>query len=290
MRLQMRRPILSATVAVPMALALLLASIQSAAADQHEEWELHVNSYPGPLAGSCGALWEVRGWSFPTHAEVVVGRIDGGAFRELARVEASANGFILFDLADPFPVDCAADLMFTFVARVADGSDFLAEDGAPREVRQTVEVGPVPPARMEVSDPTGTCHQVVVTGEGFPSDVTILLLMGDADPFAHNFAEFGRVVSDSDGGFRFETDYFEHVQCQPGDQIGIYSLVGDPKEDGSLPFPRISAVFEAGGLAPSDSGNAGIRGASSAPATWLPVSALVLLLLTARMLTRRVSR
>lgn len=273
-------------LAIGLLLSLTLLAPITAHADEHTDWELHVNPYPGPLGGSCGAPLEARGWSFPAETTVAVGLIDDGdSFRELARIITTPNGFLLFDLPDPYPLSCAPGTKLTFAARVLTPDGFLGDASGPHQAISILETRPVPPAYLIVSaDPPGDCDAIVVSGYGFPPGEQVMFMVGGADPFAHDFAEFARATTDASGAFSITTDYFRLFRCLDGDQIGIYAFVWDPPKDIDPTFPRISVIYTVGAPDPASAGNAGLFHQST------PSRRLQLLLLAATILLVTVGR
>lgn len=258
----------------------------AARADNHDDWELHVNSYPGPLGGACGAPLEARGWLFPPDTEVAVGLISGvGLFTELARIVTTQNGFLRFDLPDPYPPDCEPGAILTFAARVATPESFLSGPSGPYQAISIIETRPIPPAHLVVSAAQpGSCISITVSGVGFPPERQIMLMFGDAHPFAHDFAEFARATTDESGDFDVTTDYFRLSPCLDGDQIGIYAFLWNPPKGFDPTFPKITAIYTVGAPNPASTGNAAL----SHDAT--PSRRLQLLLLAATIMLVTVGR
>jgi hypothetical protein len=270
---------------------LLSMTPSSAAADEHGEWEFHVSSYPGPLAGACGARLEARAWSLPPESEAAVGLVEDGSFSEFTRVATTDSGFFLFDLIDPYPDACAPGTVLTFAVRIVAGQGFLGDATGAFEVISEIEMRAPPLAVLTVAAGTpGTCEQVTISGRGFPPDVGVLLFIGDPTPIAHDFAPITFVTSDSAGAFAVTTDYFSVGLCEAGREVGIYGWLDGP-DDAARDFGRVSAVFTVGPPTPGLTGN-------SAPGTThtssrLPLAFLLgatFALALARTLTGRVSR
>ncbi len=253
-------PTLRVLLVTAFALAALTTSIQVAHADEHDEWELHVNPYPDRLGGSCGATLEASGWLFPPETEVAVGLIsDDGSFTELARIVTTQNGFLLFDLPSPYPPDCVLGTVLTFAARVPTAAGFLRDASGPYQAISTLETRPEPSAYLLVSaDPPDACTSVTVSGYGFPPEATIMLMVGGADPFAHEFAEFARATTDENGWFTLTSDYFRFFRCLNGDQIGINASLWSPPKGFDPTFPGASAIYTVGTPDPATAGNAGL--------------------------------
>lgn len=225
----------------------------AARADNHEEWELHVNPYPGPLGGACDAPLEARGWLFPPGVEVVVGLVsDDDSFSELARITTTQNGFLLFDLADPYPPDCEPGTILTFAARVATPEGFLSGPSGPYQAISILETRPVPTAHLVVSAAQlSPCISISVSGVGFPPERQIVLMFGDAHPFAHDFAEFARATTDESGDFEVTTDYFRLSPCLDGDRFAIFAIVWDSPKGFDPNFPKITAIYTVGAPNPA---------------------------------------
>jgi hypothetical protein len=267
------------------ALTLLLAPLP-ASADTPEDWEFHVSSYPGPLQGACGATLEARGWSFPARLEVAVGLLHGDDFVELSRVTTTDNGFFVFDLHDPYPADCAPGNVLLFAARVIDDGGFLGDETGPFEVIVPLELHAPSPARLAITpSAVGHCEALSIVGTGFPPEADLLLLYGEATPFAHEFAEFARATTAPDGSFEVITDFFV-PGCEPGRRLALFAfVVTGPKGTPDPAFPRASAIFTVGAPDPASAGNAALAASrtSRGVAIFLTLSTVLLLAVSRRL-------
>ena len=268
--------------------ALAIASTTSLArADGHEDWELLVGSYPGPLQGACGARLDARAIGLPPSTLAVFGRLDGPDFVELARLETFEWGSAFFDLPSPYPPDCAPGDVLTFAVRVVAAGRFLGNDDGPLEATIEQEMrAPSPGVLSITAEVPGSCAVLRISGSGFPALTTVQLFIGDATPYAHDFAGIDRVTSDAVGDWVLATDYFSIRPCMVGDQFGVYAWVGS-FGGGNTDFPRASAIFTVGPPPPSTAGNAALaaRPTSRGVPTLLAVASLLLVLAAARTLT-----
>lgn len=267
---------------------LLFASVPVAEADEHEEWELLVGSYPGPLQGACGALLSVHGGVFPAQAEVAIGRVETSSFVELTRVIANDRGAIRLDLADAYPADCAPGLLLHLAARVVSSDGFMGDGAGRFEVIATQEMRAPSPGKLTLSIPAGAdCTELTIAGAGFPPGIGVALSIGAADAFAHNFAVIEVIHTDGSGAFSTTTRFFSRSDCDQGQQFAIFATAAPSKVTGTDPeeFPRASVVYTAGQPIPAVSGNAGVAAGSAARGALPHALAALALVAAARWVT-----
>ena len=243
-----------------------------------------------PSSGDCDNQLTILGSGFPADATIVIEVPelfpDIGEPTPTPLAEATANSRGEFEIvlaARELHPDCVPGAEIFLQARVRSGPT-----GAMARAAYTIEA----PWTVTLNPASGPCEgraeRVVVSGDGFPPNRAMVILLGDVGPLAHNFAEVGRATTDTSGAFAVEVDVFCPGEGQPS-EVGVYVMPAEPLEsEGPI---RGVAVFTAGSPTPPQVGSAGLATDGASPESLRVESLTLTLLIVAAWLIRaRVGR
>ena len=193
-----------------------------------------------PNEGTCGAAPDLTGSGFGAGTPVVVLRwvsiFDSPV--PIASATADSNGEFEVRIPPADVIFCQPGLEAVLEVRPQARADEFA-GGWPRAVFRV-------PSKPLVLEPSRIrCDQLIrVSGDDFPPGAQVAIMFGEADPFAHNFAELATVTADAGGSVSVEVRPLLPPDCRGG-EFAIYTFVRDQRTEFSE--PRRKAIVIVGG-------------------------------------------